>query len=471
MTKDLRTFLNELREKLPKHYLEVEKEIDSQFEVCALLQHLEDRKNFSTVMFKNVKNIKGIPGNIVLSNLTASRENMAVAVGLPPKKCKGEVTREVSARAKNLIPPKVVNKENAPVKENIIVGKDLDIRNFPIIRHHEMDAAPYFTMAVVARHEEWGTAPGVHNVSFHRMQFRGPAETGIHMSPIHTWHIFRSYEEKNLNCPIALVIGHHPMFYVSANMNPPIDVSEYDLTGGLLNEPLRVTPSESLGKNFLVPADAEIVIEGEILSNIREPEAPFGEWTRYYGPQRSSPVVRIKAITHRNHPVYLDNFIGHRDMDCLGLGWECTVFNRVREAVQTVQDVFLPHSGCCGYHAYIRIKKTVPGQPINAALAALTWGFLKLVVVVDEDIDVFNEEQVWWAVATRVQAGKQVQILRGIRGSILDPSIGETVEHDAVIIDATKPFDTPFAERLRVPDEYLTRIRLEDFIKANLIDL
>jgi len=466
MAKDLRSFLEDLRAKLPENYLEVGKEIDSRFETSAILKHMEDRKNFSTVLFKNVKNIKGVSGHRVLSNLTASRENMAIGAGLSPEQSGGDLTREVSRKSKQPLAPRVVPAKEAPVKQNIVTGKDLDIGDLPVIRHHEMDAAPYFTMAVVARHPEWGIAPGVHNVSFHRMMYQGPSQTGIHMSPIHTWHVFRSYEERNLPCPIAYVIGHHPMFYVSANMNPPIDQSEYDLAGGLMDEPLRLTPSETLGDDFLVPADAEIVIEGEILANRREPEAPFGEWTRYYGPQRSNPVVAIKAVTHRNDSIYLDNFIGHRDMDCLTLGWEGTVYNRAKAAVPTVLDVCLPHSGCCGYHAYIRIKKTVPGQPINAAMAALSWGFLKLVVVVDEDIDVFDEEKVWWAVATRAQAGKQVQVVRGLRGSILDPSIEETVEHDALIIDATKPFGKAYAEAIKIPEEAMQKIRLEDYIKG-----
>lgn len=469
MAKDLRSFLAELRKKTPDNYIEVAKKINSQFETSALLKHLENRKNFSTVKFKNVLNLKGVGGHVVVSNLTATRENMAIAAGLAPSECRGELTRRVSGRSKNLIAPQILSAKDAPVKKHIIKGKAVDIRDLPIIRHHEMDAAPYFTMAVVAKHPAWGTSPGVHNAAFHRMQFRGPQETGIHMSPIHTWQIFKSYEERGLPCPIALVIGHHPMFYVSANMNPSVDVSEYDLAGALMGEPLRLVPSETLGKDFLVPADAEIVIEGEILPQRREPEAPFGEWTRYYGPQRSNPVVAIKAITHREGAMFLDNFIGHRDMDCLTLGWESTVYNRVRDAVPTVLDVCLPYSGCCGYHAYIKIKKSVPGQPVNAALAALTWGFLKLVVVVDEDIDVFDEEAVWWAVATRVQAEKQVQMLKGIRGSILDPSIGETVEHDAIIIDATKPFDKPFAEPINIPEEYMKKIKLEDFIDVNLL--
>jgi 2,5-furandicarboxylate decarboxylase 1 len=252
------------------------------------------------------------------------------------------------------------------------------------------------------------------------------------------------------------------MFYVAANMSPPVDISEYDLAGGLMNEPLVLTPSETWGDDLLVPANAEIIVEGEILPNVREPEAPFGEWTKYYGPQRSNPAVRIRAITHRTKPLFLDNFIGHRDD--YPLGWETTVYNRAKEAVHTVIDVHTPYSACCGYAAYIRMKKTVPGQPVNAALGALTFGFLKLVVVVDEDIDVFDEEQVWWAVATRVQATKQVQILKDLRGSILDPSIEETVEHDAIIIDATKPYDKAFAERLAVPEEAMKKIRMEDFI-------
>ena len=186
-------------------------------------------------MFKDVRNLNGDQGHVVVSNLFAKRENLAIGVDLNREQYKGGLTREVYKRIQNDVSPEVISSNGAPVKENQIVADDVDIGDLPIIRHHEMDAAPYMTMAVVAKHPEWGGAPGVHNVSFHRMQYRGPLETGIHMSPIHTWHVFKSYEEKNLACPIAYVIGHHPMFYVSANMNPPIDQSEYDLAGGLMD--------------------------------------------------------------------------------------------------------------------------------------------------------------------------------------------------------------------------------------------
>lgn len=465
MAKDLISFIDRLKTVAPENYSEVDKLIDSKFEISALLQHLENENIFSTVMFKDVKNLKGNPGNVVVSNLFASRKNLTIGVDLPKEQFKGGLTREVHKRIKSPLKPVIVRESEAPVKKNKLTGNQVDLRNLPMIRHHEMDAAPYFTMAVVSKHPEWGISPGIQNVSFHRMQYRGPRETGIHMSPTDTWHVFRAYEQKKLPCPIALVVGHHPMFYVGANLSLGADVSEYDLAGGLLGEPLRLTPSTTWGSDFLIPADAELVIEGEILPDVREPEAPFGEWTRYYGPQRANPVVEVKAINYKEKPVFLDVFIGHRDSDYLGLGWECTVFERVKEAVPTVEEVHLPPSGCAGYHAYIRMRKTVHGQPINAALAALTWGFLKLVVVVDEDIDIFDEEQVWWAVATRVQAGRQTQVFRGIRGSILDPSIGDTVEHDALVIDATKPLGVAFEKRIKVPQEYMDKINLREFLK------
>ena len=114
MAKDLRTFLEELREKLPGNYLEVSKEISSQFETTALLKHLEDRKNYSTVLFKNVKNIKGNSGNLVVSNLTATRENMAIAAGLSPEQSGGDLTREVSALSKKIVSPQIVPAKEAP---------------------------------------------------------------------------------------------------------------------------------------------------------------------------------------------------------------------------------------------------------------------------------------------------------------------------------------------------------------------
>jgi 2,5-furandicarboxylate decarboxylase 1 len=459
MSKDLRSFLKQIEEAEPKEVLHLHDSISPKWEVTAVLQALENQGRYPVVMCHNVLNLAGKGNNKLVTNLTARRQNLALALDLPLEKWKSEVTEEVALREARPIPPVVISRSEAPVKEEVYTGDAIDLSKLPIVTHHGMDAGPYMTLTAVAKHPPWGLAPGVHNVAFHRSEYVGPRKAHFYMAPNHTWLIFKSYEEKNKPCPIAYVIGHHPTFYLSANMRPDVRQSEYDVIGGLMGEPLRLVPSETWGEELLVPADAEIVIESEMLPKVRETEAPFGEWTGYYGPQRLSPVLDIKAITHRKDPIYMTNFIGHHDHVGYSIGWEATMLKRAREADPTVRAVYLPPSGCGGYHLYVQVDKKVEGQAVNAALGAITHGHPKLVIVVDKDIDIFNEEQVLWAVATRIQAGENVQILRKLRGSSLDPALaGQTLEKDVMIIDATLRIGRPFEEPLRVPDDVVSEV-------------
>jgi 2,5-furandicarboxylate decarboxylase 1 len=141
------------------------------------------------------------------------------------------------------------------------------------------------------------------------------------------------------------------------------------------------------------------------------------------------------------------------------------MLKRAREAVPTVVAVCCPPSGCGAYHVYIQLDKKNEGEPINAALGAISHGHPKLVAIVDKDIDVFNEEKVLWAIATRTQAGKDIQIWRGVRGSSLDPSLsGQTLEKDVLIIDATKKIGQPFAEPLQVPADIVRKVRERNLV-------
>ena len=466
MSKDLRSFLKQIESAEPEEFINVRERVSPRFEVTAVLQMLENKDRYPLVMFHDVLNLSGAGNNKLVSNLTARRQNLALAFDLPVDKWRGEVTEEVAIREVRPISPIVIGRSEAPVKEVIETGDKVDLSKFPVVTHHGMDGGPYITGAAVTKHPAWGLAPGVHNVSFQRAEYVGPHRTQFYMAPNHTWLIFKAYEEKDLPCPVAYVIGHHPTFYLAANMRPDIRQSEYDVMGGLMGEPLRLVPSETWGEELLVPADGEIVIEGELLPKVRETEAPFGEWTGYYGPQRLSPVMEIKTITHRRDPIYFTNFVGHRDHVGYSIGWEATILKRAREADPTVRAVYLPSSGCGGYHVYIQVDKKVEGQQMNAALGAITHGHPKLVVLVDKDIDIFNEEQVLWAVATRVQAGSDVHILRGVRGSSHDPSLlrAGSLEKDVMIIDATLRIGRPFAEPMRVPvdvvNEVSKRIRI-----------
>lgn len=211
----------------------------------------------------------------------------------------------------------------------------------------------------------------------------------------------------------------------------------------------------------MVPADAEILIEGEVLPHVREIEAPFGEFTGYYGPQRNRWVIEVKAITYRQEAIFQNIFVGHRDTLILGaIPKEGSLFNRIKGMVPTVKSVCLPLSGCGRFNCYISIDKKTDGESKQAALIALgEIDFIKNVIVVDEDIDPFNEEEVMWSVATRVQADEDVDILKNVKGNVLDPSLKGDIMTAKMIIDATRPVERPFAARIEVPDDALDRTR------------
>ena len=230
-------------------------------------------------------------------------------------------------------------------------------------------------------------------------------------------------------------------------------VDDYAKVGAIMGAPLRLTPSETLGEDFMVPADAEMVIEGHVLPNVKEVEGPFGEFTGYYGPQRLRNVIEVSAITHRRDAVFQHIFTGHRDTWVLGgIPKEGSLFNLIRGVVPTVKAVHFPISGGCRFNCYISIDKKVDGETKQAALAALGGcDFVKHVVVVDADIDIYNEEEVMWAVATRVQADQDVDVIKNVKGNTLDPSQTDNIMTAKMIIDATKPVQRPYEARVAVP--------------------
>jgi 2,5-furandicarboxylate decarboxylase 1 len=245
-------------------------------------------------------------------------------------------------------------------------------------------------------------------------------------------------------------------------MRVPYETDEYRVIGALLGEPLKVVPSITWGDELLVPAEAEAVIEGEILPWRLEPEGPFGEWTGYYSGQRQSQVLKVHAVTQRRNPILVSVFAGHRD-HVTNLGWEAEILRRVKQAVPCVRAVALS-PGSAGMHCYVSIDKLSDGEPKLAALAAASVGFVKAVIVVDSDIDVFNESEVMWALAIRFQADRDADIVRGHLGSMLDPSMDHPRTHTVVLIDATERKDRPYPKRLRVPQEVMDRVCLEDYV-------
>ena len=451
-------YFNSLKKKYPDEIVTIDDEINpASFEVTAILRHLELAGKYPLVYFTRPLNLKGEVSKFPLAtNVFASRQRCALALGLRPEQSKLPLALEYGQREASPLPTKKIAKDEAPVKEVVKVADEVDLREFPIMRHHEMDLGPYIDMTPIMCDPQ----SGAYNAAFLRTMYKAPHQLALYMSPRHNWEIVRRNEELGHSTPVVVVVSHHPAFFLGTLNNAAFEVNDYEVIGAIMGEGLRLTASETWDEDFLVPADADILIEGEIVPGLKEIEAPFGEWTGYYGPQRLSWVVEVKAITHQRQAVFQDVFVGHVDNRILGtIPKEGSIYNRIKGFIPNVKGVHLPLSGAGRLNCYISIDKKADGESKQAAIIALSTNhFIKNVVVVDEDIDPYNEGEVLWAVATRVQADKNIDILREVPSSNLDPSITGEAISTKVIVDATKPVDRPFSWKLEVPSEAMAKV-------------
>ncbi len=445
---DLRTFLESARRAGPDQFLEVKEKHDIEFEVCALLAQLEKQRRAPIVLFSNLNTLDGGRSPFpLLANTFASREACALALGLPAAKSGLELTLEFQRREAARIKPVIVGTGDAPVKD---VTAQPNLCALPILTHHLDDKGPYLTMTWSAKDSD----SGVYNSSFHRCYVRDERHLVMFFERRHLWEYYLRAERRNEPLPVACVIGHHPSYYLGNCALTSIEVDEYESIGGIMGEPLRLVPSESFGERLLVPADAEMVIEGQILPHERDREGPFGDFTGYYGPPTESPIVEISAITHRRDALCMDIFVGHREHALLGaIPKEGSIYRKVQSVVPTVAAVCLPVSGTGRFHCYISIEKRSEGEAKLAAMAAFAGSeLIKHVIVVDNDIDVYDEEQVLWAVATRVDAATDVAIIDRVKGSRLDPVHPGKDWGSKMIIDACCNEEISFPGRIATAD-------------------
>ncbi len=445
MVSSLRDFIKEIEGN--EDVLIIDDEVDWDLEATSYLWRLEERNEYPVVIFKKIRNLKGkISRHPLVVNIFATRERCARIFNTTIE----DVAKKYAQLENNPKKPVFVEPKNAPVKEIVVKGKKVDLRDFPILKHHEKDAGPYITAGVhIVKHPEYG-----YNAAILRNQYKGPNKLGLFLVPgRHTDIYFRDYERRGSDMPVAIVIGHHPRFYFGAQTIQEISVDEYEIIGGVMESSLRLTSSETLGKDFLIPADAEIVLEGRILAGVREEEGEFGEYPKYYGPKvQDGYVIEITAINMRRDAYYMDVFPGHNDHLILGgIPVEGRIFDAVKMIVPGVKNVHLPVSGCCRFHCYVQIKKTNDSDGRNAILAALSaYPVIKHVIVVDEDIDIFNDSQVMWAIATRVQLAKDTIIIPRCPKAGLDPT-SENNSSDRGGIDATQPLGSNM-ETLKKPE-------------------
>ncbi len=413
--------------------------VNLDFGPTALVLELEAQKRFPVVCIERPDGFD-VP---VVTNLFADRNRIARMVGRGP----GEFNAAWTDALSNMKP--AVMTDRAPVQDVVALGNEADAGKLPISRHFEADAGRYIGSGILVCKDP---DTGVRNLSFQRMQLKGPNQFGASLhSRGHIWDYLQRCEARGQNLEVAVVIGCHPAIYIAAAAKVAMDVDELAIAGALLGAPVEMVKCKTI--DVEVPADAEYVVEGEILGGVHEDEGPYGEYTGYSTYRSTRNVFVVKAITHKSKPIFLDIIPGY-SAEHLLLGRstrEAHVFHRLKEMVPTLKAINYPKSGT-HFHAYMSFKKTAEGQARQALMLLMGLdSYVKFAVAVDEDIDVFNEEEVLWALATRFQADTDMFMIPKVFCNRLDPSSVEGMSAK-IGIDATKgpKFE---GERTRLPEK------------------
>ena len=448
MAQDLRSFLELIEKKHPAQLLRIRDQVSPSFEATALVLEAEKLASCPAVLFEQVRG-SDFP---VISNLLAHRPRLALALGVSQER----LVEEFRLRLQGSVAP--VLRSDAPFQDNIFIGDRVDLGRLPMLVHFEQDAGPYLTAALVVARDPHS---GIRTVGYHRMQLKGPRKMGISLhSRRRMYEYFRRAEEQNRPLEVAICLGVHPILSLGALSLPPADVDKFDLVGGVLGEPVELAPCRTV--QLEVPRWSEVVIEGRILNGVREKEGPFSEFTGYASERSTENVFEPTALLYRKGALYQDINSGNsmEHCRCLSLPREMAFTNVLSRSIPNLKAVHVPvRSGIGSFHCYVSMRKTAEGQAKQAIFSVLGADhYVKLIVVVDEDIDVFDEEQVLWAIATRMQADRDVVIVKECMGTLLDPSATDAAVTAKMGIDATKPLGG-FASTLTVNQRAVERAR------------
>ena len=463
--KDLRYFLQVLEKKWPGEVLRVNTGGKTfnlvECDAAAILYKLRERGKKPAVLFEGFKTISGKPwpGQLLFSELVTFQKQ-AAALDLSGDVGFEALVREYTRRTKAIKAPLKIPSTEAPVKGTILKDK-ISLFDLPIYRKDEFDAKPGWLCAVAVAQEPESRR---YNCSWHRHHVHSPELSSVRVNPRHLREYMNRYTARGFDeMPVAFVLGHHPMFEVASGSNCPWSIDEYEFIGGMLDSPLRVTESETLGNDFLIPADAEIIIEGMLHLKKRDFCGPWADAMKYYSPQTLEPVFSPTAVLMRKDPICIGNWTGH---DTYGnLGAAAYIYTVLKERYPRVLAV----SQAAPFTYIIQFRPASPGEATRVALMALgSFGDrIKNVIMVDEDIDPANLGMVFFAIATRVDSESgQVQIIKSLLSNRQDSSTERYLRVGGLVIDATKPVDKPFPEIGRPPPEAISRIRLEDFVSA-----
>lgn len=394
----------------------VDRRVPAELEPTKLL--LEDQG--VPLFFKNLN------GGKAVGNVWSDRGRVEQALGLPS----GGLTKALLGA---LASPRPVEEVKKAGFEDMVTEK-FDLMDLPIPKYYPEDGGRYVTAGVAIAEYE-----GKLNISFHRLMVMPGNKFAIRLVPRHLFTMHKLAKEKGQDLKVAFVIGTCPSVLLAGATSTDYEVNELEIASALrfigLKEGLKVRRTKY---GLPVPADADYVLEGRLTSETVD-EGPFVDISGTYDVVRKQPVFQVDRLYRRKDAVFhlvLPGGLEHYLL--MGLPREPVIFKTVRQVVPRIHAVRLTEGGCCWLHGVISITKNKEGDAMNAAMAAFSGHpSMKQVIVVDKDIDIYDDRQVEWAVATRFQASRGLLVVNNAAGSSLDPSTEGTTSK--VAIDATMP--------------------------------
>lgn len=456
--RDLRSFLADHAASV----WELTESVSVRHELTALQHELDRQGRFPVVLARQPRDGNlGFAGIPVVTNLTASRQLTAAALGIPDHR---HTAAWFAGRSANGIDPVVVQPQSAPVRDVVWQGSEANLARLPILTQHQLEPGPYLTAAHATTYDP---DTGIDNTAIQRCWVLGERRmTWFPYPTTHNMRNLRKFWARGEPCPVAFWIGHHPSVLLGSQSKLGYPESHWRATGGVLGQALRLTPSHLHGEKILVPADAEIVIEGFAPVDSLHADGPFGEYTGYLGPQVQAPIVEVGCITMRRDAIYHDYGSGLTDMLVPdNMAMEGKLYQMVKAVAPSLVNVHVPTEGR-RFHAYLQLRNPARGEAKDALAAAMAYRRVKTVVAIDDDVDIFSPQSLLWALATRVQWSRDATIIDGLSGSNLDPSLPEGANTASKMgIDATlPPPPRPGAPRMVppvavVPDASVRRAR------------
>ncbi len=439
--------------------IRIDKPVDPLTQMGALLYQSREK----ALLFENLPH-----GWRALGQAPANLRHAALAFGTTLDELVPLVAEKFGARREPELVP------TGPVKEVQCGPNEFDLRTLPVHIAGQRDGGPVIGSGLVVTKDP---DTGRRNVSFHRLQIKGPNKTGILLYPRHAWTNYLKYQERNEPMTVAIFIGHHPLYYAAASTTAPYGTDEFEVAGGYLGEAVRLVPCETVPLE--VPADAEIVLEGYIPPHYREDEGPFSEFQDYYVTgMGKNPVVEYTYMMRRKDAIFKNIQNGSETEGCVfhKVPMSAMIYRRLRDVgggANIHNVIILPGI----FAVVVQMTQRFYGEAKNVLMAALSSEYQhpKIAIAVDRDVDIFNHSEILWALATRVNPAEDVVIIPATHNHAMDASLPELGapgqrlwqrRGSKMLIDATIPPPVDAEARAvfeRVRPINGDKVRLEDF--------